>query len=134
LHCTHSHCCCHFLLQIKIAKHTHTPTNTHPISLISVISSPNALPLEISHTNVLGEALVVIDLCKMSASQGSQNGARKAKSSKVRTLVAVEITLYCWSVQNRVICKPEPPPPLFWTPKMGVGVFFSPHIFWIFIL
>jgi hypothetical protein len=83
----------------------------------------------------LGEALVLIDLCKMSASQGSQNGARKAKSSKVRTLVAVEITLYCWSVQNRVICKPEHPPPhpLFWTPKMGGGFFF-PHNFWIFIL
>jgi hypothetical protein len=93
-----------------------------------VISSPNALPLEISRTNLLGEALVVIDLCKMSASQGSQNGARKAKSSKVRTLVAVEITLYCWSVQNRVICKPDPPPP-FWTPKMGGLGFFLPTFF-----
>jgi hypothetical protein len=29
LHCTHSYCCCHFLLQIKIAKHTHTHTLFH---------------------------------------------------------------------------------------------------------
>jgi hypothetical protein len=56
--------CCKLRLQ-------NTHKNTQPISLISVISSPNALPLEISRTNLLDEALVVIDLCKMSASQGS---------------------------------------------------------------